>query len=309
MPPDDLPRSRTGRVPQWVRDEAAGNPTAAVPFRAYTLAAPPRTRRLRWRTVTRSVAGVAVLAALLAASTMLQASGWLPGGGAVVADRPPPGQGASDDPVGTPPSPPPHGEDGYRFLQTQDDDVTPVTWDPCRAIHYVVRPDHQPASGPRMVADAFTALSAATGYTFVFDGETDEPVDVDRDPYQPDRYGDRWAPVYVAWATPEEVPDFGVDIAGEAGPQTLYSPSGDKVYVTGGVYLDPAKLIQIRQTSGEPVARMVILHELGHLFGLAHIDDPNQVMFPRGGQRVTDYQPGDLTGLHRLASGPCHPDV
>jgi len=34
-PPDDLPKSRTGRIPRWVVDEAMGRPIEAPAFRAY----------------------------------------------------------------------------------------------------------------------------------------------------------------------------------------------------------------------------------------------------------------------------------
>lgn len=55
FPPDDLPRSPTGRVPQWVLDEAAGTPTAPTAWRTD---APPvghapthRRRRRAWPVV------------------------------------------------------------------------------------------------------------------------------------------------------------------------------------------------------------------------------------------------------------------
>jgi predicted Zn-dependent protease len=55
-------------------------------------------------------------------------------------------------------------------------------------------------------------------------------------------------------------------------------------------------------------ATTVVLHELGHLVGLAHVDDVNQIMFSRGGQ-VADYQQGDRVGLGALGKGPCQEDV
>ena len=36
-----------------------------------------------------------------------------------------------------------------------------------------------------------SAITQATGLQFVYDGLSDEPVAEDREPYQPDRYGDR----------------------------------------------------------------------------------------------------------------------
>ncbi|MGN6686724.1 MAG: matrixin family metalloprotease [Actinomycetales bacterium] len=164
-----------------------------------------------------------------------------------------------------------------------------------------------------MLAESFQRVSAATGLSFVNDGATAEAPSTtgDRGIYQPDRYGDRWAPVLVAWATPQEVPDFGVDIAGEAGPVAVSGgDGGSAVYVSGTVYLDPAKISSAERQIGEPAARAIVLHELGHLVGLDHVADEDQVMWPRGNsRRLTEYQPGDLAGLARLGNGPCRRDV
>lgn len=153
-------------------------------------------------------------------------------------------------------------------------------------------------------------MSAATGLRFVFDGTTTEAPSTDRRAYQPDRYGDRWAPVLVAWATPDEVPDFGVDIAGEAGSIRIGTPSGDETFVSGGVYLDPGEYRRIVAQGGRAAANAVILHEFGHLVGLDHVNDNGQIMFPRSGPgSPTEYQAGDLTGLAELGQGACQPDV
>ena len=176
--------------------------------------------------------------------------------------------------------------------------VGPGTFSPCRPIHYVVRPDNAPPAWAKMIAAAVKRVAKATGLVFIDDGATDEAPSQERDVYQPDRYGDRWAPVLITWATPAEVPDFGVDIAGEAGPVRVTSGDGtDTAYVSGTVALDPVKIDEIRTTMGEPVARAIIMHELGHLVGLAHTEHDDQLMFPRGNAEVTKYANGDRTGL------------
>ncbi len=48
----------------------------------------------------------------------------------------------------------------------------------------------------------------------------------------------------------------------------------------------------------------MVLHELGHVLGLAHVDDRHEVMYEKG-VRISDYGPGDLKGLKILGSGPC----
>lgn len=307
-------RSPTGRVPKWEWEEAQGHrPSDDVAFRAWTPSEPvvlPR-RSSRFPTWTKVVAAVVLLSAAVAAVMRLglapTASTAAVAGGPRAA--PPAGVEEQDARLGSPQAAP-EGTGGFRFSGTQPDGATPVTWSPCRPVHVVVRPDHAPPGGDQMISAALQEVSAATGLVFVNDGATSEAPSDGRSSYQPDRYGDRWAPVLIAWATPQEVPDFGVDIAGEAGPARLRTPSGDDAYVSGTVYLDPAKIDRIRRDRGEPVARSVILHELGHLAGLAHVNDEQQLMWPRGNSRgLTGYQPGDLRGLAALGRGNCQPDT
>ncbi len=52
-----------------------------------------------------------------------------------------------------------------------------------------------------------------------------------------------------------------------------------------------------------------MLHELGHLVGLDHVDDDSQLLHPETVPGVTDYAAGDLTGLSRLGQGPCVPEL
>ena len=49
--------------------------------------------------------------------------------------------------------------------------------------------------------------------------------------------------------------------------------------------------------------RDVIMHELGHLAGLGHVDDGRSVMRDTGAGPMTWYSPGDLAGLWALGKG------
>ena len=58
------------------------------------------------------------------------------------------------------------------------------------------------------------SVMTATGLVFVNEGTTDEAWTKDREPYQPDRYGERWAPALIAWSDEGQVPGLAGYIAG-----------------------------------------------------------------------------------------------
>lgn len=69
-----------------------------------------------------------------------------------------------------------------------------------------------------LLDEAIARTSAATGLVFVNEGTTDEVWAKDRDPYQPDRYGEKWAPAVIAWSNEADVPNLAGYIAGLGGP-------------------------------------------------------------------------------------------
>ncbi|MGR6966675.1 peptidase [Geodermatophilus sp. URMC 61] len=312
-----LPTSPSGRTPQWVVDEALGLPVQPAPWRAPEPPRRPR-RRLRGLLAVPLVVCGAVGAAVLTGTASWPWDRATPAGPApdrsvpVVAappDRPTPGVDASRSRRGVP-LPPPPGGGPHEFSLLQADGVAPVAYDPCRVVHYVVRPDGSPAGGEEMVHAAVARVSEVTGLVFVYDGATDEVPTPERAAFQPDRYGDRWAPVLVSWQTQAEAPRLAGDTVGEAGSLAVSLGEGTRVYVTGTVTLDAEQFPEILQRpDGAATASGVVLHELAHLVGLDHVDDESQLLHPETVPGVTDYAAGDLTGLARLGQGPCVPEL
>ena len=48
----------------------------------------------------------------------------------------------------------------------------------------------------------------------------------------------------------------------------------------------------------------MLLHELGHVLGLDHVDNADELMNDDN-LGLTAYGPGDLAGLRQLGNGPC----
>ena len=76
----------------------------------------------------------------------------------------------------------------------------------------------------------------------------------------------------------------------------MYTSSGKAVYVSGIVVLDREQLSST-STPDRALAQAVIQHELGHLVGLDHTADRNQLMFSESQFNVRDYADGDRRGL------------
>ncbi len=202
----------------------------------------------------------------------------------------------------------PAGSGGYKLFATPSGQLE--RYDPCRPIHYVIRDENTPPGADLLVQQAVAAVSKATGLQFINDGSTTEKPALNRKAYQPSRYGDRWAPVLIAWTTPTEIPKLQGAVAGWGGSESFALSAHDApAFVTGIAYLDTAQLTQMQsEPHGNVFVRAVIEHELGHVVGLNHVTDPAQLMYPVG-RGQTGYGAGDLRGLAIAGSGACHPEL
>lgn len=206
------------------------------------------------------------------------------------------------------------GEDpasaGYAVLETDDSTGEPIRYSSCQPVRYVTQLDGAPAEVERLVADAVATVSRTTGLTFVDEGSTDEEPSPDREA-QVAQYGDdRWAPVLIAWTDDTTIPDLAGDTVGLAGSQAYTDADGRSAYVSGDVMLDGPDLADIlTERNGPAQVRAVVVHELGHLVGLDHVDDPTQLMFAEDNPDVVEPAAGDLAGLEAMGAGPCVEDL
>ncbi|MGO4806317.1 matrixin family metalloprotease [Arthrobacter sp. 2MCAF15] len=223
------------------------------------------------------------------------------------ADTPPPGLEEQDRPLGAPRKPE-SASTSYKFLATNDDG-SPVGYSPCRPLHYVVNAALAPRGAERLVEDSIRTISEATGIKFISDGSTTETPSPTRAPYQKDAYGDRWAPLLIAWTTPEQAPQLKGPVIGTGGSTHFSFGDGPKSFVTGSLELDAPQIAEdLDRGQGGAYATAVILHELGHVMGLEHVDDPAQLMYPEIGA-PDGLADGDLNGLYELGHAQCRKDL
>lgn len=201
---------------------------------------------------------------------------------------------------------------GYTFLDAAGGDgCLPARFNPCEAVAYVLNDTLAPPGGVDEVREALARVAEATGLTFIEEGTTDEALLISRPPYQPERYGDRWAPILIGWSALGSEPIAGsaddVIVVGRGRPLEVAG-----VYVSGVLELNVDAVRD--RASGEPLpggfgpgitTGRVILHELGHVVGLGHPSSPAQLMFAELAAHTSataEFGIGDLAGLRHLGA-------
>lgn len=212
----------------------------------------------------------------------------------------------------------PTGPDGpYAFLAATyvGGQREPVRWNPCQPIEYQIDVDHGPPETATAIEDAIGLASRASGIAFRFDGTTDRGIAAMRHgQYFADPVHSVYRPVLITVVTHAEFHRYDVPrrvlafTHPERGTQTQ-----DDEWVSGYVVVDGG----IRYTNtGRWSMELVIAHELGHLLGLGHVRDPNQLMFSTQVAKgiipapIDGYGAGDLAGFELVGAGQgCLPHV
>ena len=192
------------------------------------------------------------------------------------------------------------GDGAYRFSLVHPDG-TPVAYPSCRPVELVVNPDGGPPGADDLVSEAAAAVSEASGLSVEVVGESDDRPSGER---QLVPEGADWPPSLVAWSDPEESPQLEGAVAGYAGSGWVQR-GADTVYVSGGATFDAPQFEALLSGGGWDAARGIVVHELAHLLGLGHVDDPTQLMYPQAQRDVTTLQDGDRAGLAALGEGIC----
>lgn len=207
-----------------------------------------------------------------------------------------------------PVAPPEPGVAAYIGLE---DDGDPIAWDPCETIQYVVNPRRAPAGATEILAEAMAAVTAATGLVFEDRGTTDEPPSQPRPLRDAARYGEGWSPVLISWTDPEEWPALTEEEAiGFGGPSWVSTGGGEYENVAGEIQLDGAWSSEAVDAGWRSDVVHLVMHELGHLVGLDHVDVLGEVMYGgEDGELPTEWGVGDRTGLAAIGTGDCDPDV
>lgn len=182
--------------------------------------------------------------------------------------------------------------EGYALTRMRDDG-SPVRWDPCTPISWTTRPD-DPAWFRDLAARAFDEVGDLAGLTFTH--VPPNPTEV----VGPDRRlarDDAWTPVLVTMVAPDEIPWLEAGIRGLALPVTV-----DGQYVTAQVVFADRDDLTRDFGARDRSWGAAMLHEAAHVAGLAHVDDPDQLLHPEPVHGETAWGEGDLDGFAALSA-------
>lgn len=189
----------------------------------------------------------------------------------------------------------------FAFLDPPSKDGEVDRWDPCAPIHYVVNVVKGDPDDLQLVRAAVHEAAHESGLTFVYDGTTTEMPSSSRKDVRHHGVGWQWSPVLIALVPHADyhAQDNDADSVAFTDPD-IYSDddTGDSEIVSGQIVVDIDAMTQHDHYQPD-VLMPTMLHELGHLVGLGHVDYAYELMAPDGGG-LPGYGHGDRAGLSYL---------
>lgn len=197
-------------------------------------------------------------------------------------------------------------QSGHSSPYMLEDAGRPVGWNPCAPIDYVINFAHAPAYARQDLSLAINTLEAASGLKFVYTGSTDLVPDTNWSTI-PRLHRRTWAPLIIAFANPSATNmfTFGSSQIGAGGPAWVNSSHG-KVDVSGAIVIDDRARFIPGFGPGLSLGTL-LLHELGHVVGLAEGTDPASFTYKYLGITTQAVTRTDIAHLRALTSGGCRP--
>ena len=177
---------------------------------------------------------------------------------------------------------------------------TMARWDPCTVIGWRINARQATTGALADAKTAFAKLGQATGFTFKYRGTTTGIPQADSNSWFPSD-----TQIVVAWVRKKQSSIFNsiptADAAGMPYYLTGYhNGDGTSAYkiAKGSVVIDST--LKIKGGFSYGISRGdILLHELGHVMGLAHYSSTTEMMNPVMTRGIARYGKGDLAGLEQ----------
>lgn len=189
-----------------------------------------------------------------------------------------------------------HGDETAFAFSATGPDGSPATW-VCGPISVVINPSGAPAGAVDDFIEAIDIVAQASGLPFRYDGLTELPL---TDGWHPAPPGADQPPVLVGWVTPES--GLVDEVTGARATTRFRTNAHTKEIVTAKIAVNVNQ--DVRRAAGFDAVGSrggVYLHELAHVAGLGHVDNPGQLMFTTTAINKGRFYDGDLAGFRALA--------
>jgi hypothetical protein len=183
----------------------------------------------------------------------------------------------------------------YAFESTVVGTKALTKWPACSTIYYSVELGSAPRNAAAVIARDTALAHRITGLAFRRIETAAPPSFVSYDT------SGHVAPVIFAWVGADQL--FGQK---HVNAVTVPIVNASRTRFTSGVVLFNDDMNAAFQTDPK-FANNLVLHELGHVLGLADVDNASEVMnyYLQPGTSTGSYASGDETGLHRLYPAVC----
>lgn len=197
----------------------------------------------------------------------------------------------------------PDVDGAFRFLERVGG--APVRWNPCDPITYAVNAAGAVSPVRPDLTQALRRVTRATGIEFRSVGTTSETF---IRAYQRMRYEGvvRKAELILIWVDHDGYTKI-LRLLGDPRPSIAFAKTmaglfADQDQYFGGIIVMDADATATPGFGYRYAHGSVLLHELGHIMGLDHVRDPDQLMYSgrRPNFSVSVFGAGDLEGLRRL---------
>ncbi|MDE3030748.1 MAG: matrixin family metalloprotease [Acidobacteriota bacterium] len=183
----------------------------------------------------------------------------------------------------------------YAFESTVVGTKALTKWPACSTIYYSVELGSAPRNAAAVIARDTALAHRITGLAFhrIETGAPPSFVSYDTSGHV--------APVIFAWVGADQL--FGQK---NVNAVTVPIVNALRTHYTSGIVLFNDDMNAAFQTDPK-FANNLVLHELGHVLGLADVDNASAVMnyYLQPGTAIGSYASGDVTGLHRLYPSVC----